>query len=65
MTEVIARIDDSLPGKPLYEIKLDRSGRITHVRMTTEPLLICKFSSENACKIYILEISKIFLTIVQ
>ena len=44
MTGIIVRIDESLPGKPLYEIKLDRTGRITNVRMTTEPLLICKWS---------------------
>eukprot|EP01035_Chromulina_nebulosa_P020505 gene20505-26599_t len=44
MTGIIVRIDESLPGKPLYEIKLDRTGRITNVRMTTEPLLIYLFS---------------------
>ena len=39
-TGIIVRIDDKLPGAPLYEVKLDRTGRLTHVRMTTDPIKI-------------------------
>ena len=39
-TGVIARIDQSLPGIPLYEIKLDGfGGRLTFSHMTRDPLI--------------------------
>ena len=37
-TGVIARIDSSMPGVPLYEIKLDSFDRQTFVHMTSDPL---------------------------
>ncbi len=40
LTGVIVRIDETLVGYPLYEIRLDRYfGRQTFLRMTTDPLL--------------------------
>eukprot|EP01039_Chlorochromonas_danica_P001031 gene1031-1118_t len=40
-TGVISRIDDGVPGNPLYEVVLDRFyGAQTYVRMTTDPLKI-------------------------
>lgn len=39
LTGVIVRIDESLVGYPLYEIRLDRYFRQTYLRMTTDPLL--------------------------
>jgi hypothetical protein len=36
------RIDQTLPGIPLYEVKLDRNGVITFVRMTVDPIRMCK-----------------------
>jgi hypothetical protein len=39
-TGVIVRIDTTMPGVPLYEIKLDRyEFRQTYVKMTADPLL--------------------------
>lgn len=37
-TGVIARMDSSMPGIPLYEIKLDSFDRQTFVHMTSDPL---------------------------
>ena len=37
-TGVITRIDETLVGMPLYEVKLDKFNRLTFVRMTTDPL---------------------------
>jgi len=41
-TGIIVRIDQTLPGIPLYEVKLDRNGVITFVRMTVDPIRMCK-----------------------
>ena len=39
-TGVVTRIDKSIPGTPLYEVKLDgHGGRQTFVHMTTDALL--------------------------
>lgn len=37
-TGTIVRIDESLLGVPLYEVKLDKFPRQTYVRMTADPL---------------------------
>jgi hypothetical protein len=39
LTGTIVRIDQSITGVPLYEIKLDRMERQTFVRMTTDALV--------------------------
>jgi hypothetical protein len=39
-TGVVVRIDTSIPGQPLYEIKLDHSGVTTFVMMTTDALQV-------------------------
>jgi hypothetical protein len=39
LTGIIVRIDESLVGNPLYEIRLDRYSRQTHLRMTTDPIM--------------------------
>lgn len=50
-TGVIIRIDDSLLGVPLYEVKLDRyANRQTFVRMTTDALTVYT-SSQPLAKI--------------
>jgi hypothetical protein len=36
---VISRIDESLVGTPLFEVRLDRFPRQTYVRQTTDPLV--------------------------
>lgn len=38
-TGTIVRIDETLLGIPLYEVKLDKFPRQTYVRMTADPLL--------------------------
>jgi hypothetical protein len=39
-TGVIVRIDTSIPGDPLYEVKLDHNQQTTFVMMTTDALTI-------------------------
>ena len=39
-TGTIVRIDETLLGAPLFEVRLDRFPRQTFVRMTTDPLII-------------------------
>ena len=43
-TGIISRIDETLLGTPLYEIKLDRFGRQTFARMTTDAYSTYAFS---------------------
>jgi hypothetical protein len=40
LTGIVVRIDETLLGAPLYEIRLDRYERQTHLRMTTDPIVM-------------------------